>query len=118
MPQCVPQGGRPGKGSGLNVGRFTGLSRRLSRLVSAQGKSAQYEQSQSPVSVCNAPEELESRVLLSSYYVSTAGSDSNAGSLARPFRTIQRAANIAQPGVGVGTGGGDVVAGQQDAGLQ
>src|SRR3712207_1569910 len=52
-----------------------------------------YEQSQSSQPVfCQAPEELESRVLLSSYYVSTSGSDSNAGTLAKPFRTIQRAA--------------------------
>ena len=98
MPQRVPQGGRPGKGSGLNVGRLSSLSRRLSRLINAQGKNAQYEQSQSPAFVSNAPEELESRVLMSTYYVSTGGSDSNAGSLARPFRTIQRAANLAQPG--------------------
>lgn len=97
VPQCVPQGGRSGQGFGPNVGRLMGLSRRLSRLVSAQGKSAEYEQSQSPA-VSNAPEQLESRVLLSTVYVSTAGSDSNAGSLAKPFRTIQRAASIAQPG--------------------
>ena len=45
MPQRVPQGGRPGKGSGLNVDRFKSLSRRLSRLVNAQGKSAEYESS-------------------------------------------------------------------------
>ena len=99
MPQRVPQGGRQGQVFGLNVGRLSGLSRRLSRLANAQGKSAQYEQSQSPsFVVSNAPEELENRVLLSSYFVSTGGSDSNAGSLAKPFRTIQRAASIAQPG--------------------
>ena len=101
MPQCVPQGGRPGAGSRLNVGRLSGLSRRLSRLLNAQGKSAQYEQSQSSASadfVSNAPEELENRVLLSTYYVATNGSDSNAGNISKPFRTIQRAANIAQPG--------------------
>src|SRR5215208_6213927 len=100
MPQRVPQGGRSAKGSGLNVGRFTRLSRRLSRLVNAQGKSAQYESSSSvpsPVS-CGMPEELESRFLLSTFYVSTGGSDSNAGSLAKPFRSIQRAANAAGPG--------------------
>ena len=43
-------------------------------------------------------EPLEDRVLLSSYYVSTGGSDTNAGTLAAPFRTIQRAASFAGPG--------------------
>jgi hypothetical protein len=43
-------------------------------------------------------ERMEPRQLLSTYYVSTAGADTNAGSLASPFRTIQRAAGIAQPG--------------------
>jgi hypothetical protein len=78
----------------------------LSRLVNAQGKSAQYEQSQSSRAVSIVPEELENRVLLSSIYVSTAGSDSNAGSLAKPFRTIQRAANVAGPGDTVVVRGG------------
>src|SRR4051794_31931704 len=107
MPQCVPQGGRSAKGSGLNVGRLLGFSRRLSRRLVAQGKSPQYEQSQSSETFSSiVPEELESRVLLSSYFVSTGGSDSNAGSLARPFRSIQRAANIASPGDTVFVRGG------------
>ena len=97
MPQCLPQGGRSGAGSRLNVGRIVGLSRRLSRLVNAQGKSPQYEQSQSSA-ISVVPEELECRFLLSSFYVSTSGSDSNAGTLAKPFRTIQRAANAAGAG--------------------
>jgi len=42
--------------------------------------------------------ELESRVLLSAWYVSTTGSDSATGSLAAPFQTIGHAAAIAQPG--------------------
>jgi hypothetical protein len=97
MPQCLPEGGRPGAGSRLNVGRrIVGLSRRLSRLVNAPGRNPQYEQSQSSRPI--VPEELESRFLLSSFYVSTSGSDSNAGTLARPFRTIQRAANVAGAG--------------------
>ena len=41
---------------------------------------------------------LESRVLLSTYYVGTAGSNANPGTLARPFKTIQHAALLAQPG--------------------
>ena len=46
-----------------------------------------------------AVESLEGRVLLSTYYVSTFGNDANVGtSLAHPFRTIQRAANVARPG--------------------
>lgn len=32
------------------------------------------------------------------YYVSTSGSDTNTGSLSKPFRTIQHAATIAKPG--------------------
>src|SRR5256885_16240122 len=44
------------------------------------------------------PESLESRVLLSTYYVSTSGSDGNPGSLDQPLRTIQQAASRAQPG--------------------
>src|SRR5215208_666743 len=43
-------------------------------------------------------ESLEPRVLLSSYYVSTSGNDANTGTLAAPFRTIQRAANFAGSG--------------------
>src|SRR5688500_14022654 len=43
-------------------------------------------------------ETLESRVLLSTYYVSTQGDDTNAGSLDHPFRTIRRAADFASPG--------------------
>src|SRR3954471_6419295 len=97
MPQCVTQGGRSGAGSRLSVGRIFGLSRRLSRRLSAQGKCPQYVQSQSTF-VSNQPEELESRFLLSTFYVASNGSDSNAGSIAKPFRSIQRAANIAGPG--------------------
>src|SRR5206468_4187823 len=42
---------------------------------------------------------LESRVLLStSWFVSPAGSDQNAGSISAPFKTIQHAATIAQAG--------------------
>ena len=43
-------------------------------------------------------ESLESRVLMSTYYVATDGSDTNAGSLDNPFRTIQRAASLVNPG--------------------
>lgn len=44
-------------------------------------------------------EPLESRTLLStSWFVSPSGSDSNAGSVSAPFKTIQHAANIAQAG--------------------
>ena len=43
-------------------------------------------------------EGLESRVLLSSYYVATNGSDNSAGTLDDPFRTIQEAADRAGPG--------------------
>jgi parallel beta-helix repeat protein len=43
-------------------------------------------------------EMLEPRQLLSSYYVSTAGSNANPGTSAAPFRTIQAAANVASAG--------------------
>ena len=44
-------------------------------------------------------ENLESRELLSAtYFVSTFGADTNVGSVASPFKTIQRAANVAQSG--------------------
>ena len=105
MPQCVPQGSRLGSFFGLGASRLSGLSRRLARRGNAQGKCALYEQSQSRVSGI-APEQLESRVLLSTYYVATNGSDSYAGSLSKPFKTIQKAANIAQPGDTVFVRGG------------
>src|SRR5580693_993274 len=41
---------------------------------------------------------LESRTLLSSYFVAMTGSDAATGSLAAPFATIQHAADVAQPG--------------------
>src|SRR5436309_7824314 len=43
-------------------------------------------------------EALEPRELLSTYYVSMTGSDGNPGTLAAPFKTIQRAANSAGAG--------------------
>src|SRR5688500_14247788 len=59
-----------------------------------------------PARAVAAPEPLESRVLLSSYFVSTAGNDAHAGSASAPFRTIQRAADVAQPGDTVFVRGG------------
>src|SRR5690349_19553033 len=50
---------------------------------------------------------LESRLLLSrSWFVSTIGNDSAAGTLAAPFRNIQRAASLAQPGDSIYIRGG------------
>ncbi len=46
-------------------------------------------------------ESLEGRTLMSSYYISTTGSDSNAGTSAAPWKTIQKAV--------VGINAGDVV---------
>lgn len=43
-------------------------------------------------------EGLESRQLLSAWYVSLTGSDTSPGTLRQPFLTIQHAADIAQPG--------------------
>ncbi len=54
-----------------------------------------------------AAESLEGRTLLSAWYVSTAGTDANPGSLAQPFRTIQQAATLAQPGDTVFIRGGN-----------
>jgi hypothetical protein len=45
-----------------------------------------------------APERLEGRTLLSTYYVATNGSDSADGSVGSPLRTIQQAAKRAEPG--------------------
>ena len=41
---------------------------------------------------------LEPRELLSSYFVATGGSNTNPGTLAAPFRSIQKAASVARPG--------------------
>ena len=41
---------------------------------------------------------LESRVLLSTYYVATGGSNANPGTLAKPLKTIQYAASLAKSG--------------------
>src|SRR3954449_2628099 len=50
---------------------------------------------------------LESRVLLSAYYVSPGGNDSAAGSAAAPFKTLQHGSDVLKPGdtliVGAGT---------------
>jgi len=43
-------------------------------------------------------ETVEPRVLLSTYFVSTTGSDWARGTLNAPFRTIQHAANLVRPG--------------------
>ncbi|HEX5242380.1 MAG TPA: right-handed parallel beta-helix repeat-containing protein [Tepidisphaeraceae bacterium] len=43
-------------------------------------------------------EGLERRVLLSAWFVAPTGSDANAGTLRKPFQTIQHAADVAQPG--------------------
>lgn len=51
-------------------------------------------------------ERMEARLLLSTWYVATSGSDSNPGSLRQPFQTIQQAADIAQPGDTVMVRGG------------
>ena len=51
-------------------------------------------------------EALESRTLLTIWYVSNSGLDTNPGSLSRPFQTIQHAALLAQPGDTVSVRGG------------
>ena len=111
MPQRIPKGGRVGVGFGLRRGPSF-----VRRLV-AKATSQQYEPSShgsdavTAAATVPAPapatlEQLEDRVFLSTYYVSTGGSDSNAGSLSKPFRSIQRAANLAQPGDTVFVRGG------------
>ena len=64
----------------------------------------------SRVSACSvgvATEALESRQLLSAtYFVAPSGSDTNPGTIGAPFRTIQRAANVAGTGSTVDIRGG------------
>ena len=43
-------------------------------------------------------EALEGRELLSTYYVATSGSDANPGTVAKPFKTIQRGADVGVAG--------------------
>ena len=43
-------------------------------------------------------ERLEQRLVLATYHVSTAGSDSNTGSIDAPWATLQRAADVVDPG--------------------
>ncbi|HEV2946207.1 MAG TPA: hypothetical protein VGX70_02455, partial [Gemmataceae bacterium] len=43
-------------------------------------------------------EQLEPRIALSSYYVSPTGNDSNAGTLASPWQTLQFGASNLHPG--------------------
>ncbi len=49
-------------------------------------------------SISSVIEPMESRILLSTYYVSTTGSDSNAGSSTSPFATMQHIVGSLQPG--------------------
>ncbi len=79
----MPQRFVPGAVLGLLI-RLAGESRGAKEVVAR--------------AVASTVESLESRVLLSTYFVSTGGSDTHAGSIASPFRTIQRAANLANPG--------------------
>jgi hypothetical protein len=105
MPQRIPKGGRVGVGFGLHSGPSF-VRRLFSSMAGGQhSESPSYGsdavaavQSGAQRAVPAAFEQLEDRVFLSTYYVSVGGADSNAGSLAKPFRTIQRAANLAQPG--------------------
>ena len=48
--------------------------------------------------LCPLIESLEAHTLLSTYYVSPSGSDSNNGSAASPWATLQQAANTVQAG--------------------
>jgi hypothetical protein len=43
-------------------------------------------------------EELEVRLLLSNYYISTTGSDAHAGTLSAPFASLAHLLNVAKPG--------------------
>src|SRR5215213_4437884 len=51
-------------------------------------------------------ESLEARRLLTAWYVSTSGDNANPGTLQQPFKTIQQAADVAQPGDNVFVRGG------------
>src|SRR3954469_15347304 len=56
-------------------------------------------------------EALESRTLLSTYYVSPSGSDSAAGGTSAPWKTLQKAADSAKAGDIVHVGAGTYTAG-------
>jgi hypothetical protein len=56
-------------------------------------------------------ESLESRTLLSAYFVSTSGNDAGNGSAASPWRTLQRAADVAAAGDVVNVAAGTYSAG-------
>ena len=69
----------------LATGTYLGLSKGLTRTLRR--------------AVRTVIEALESRTLMSAnWFVSTTGADTNPGTLTAPFRTIQHAANLAQPG--------------------
>jgi len=106
MPQRVPKGGRSGVGLGLRRGPSS-FRRLFTKAASHQSEPPSHG-IDAGIDAASAPgqsglvqssfESLESRVLLSTYYVATNGADGNAGSLDHPFRTIQRAANLASSG--------------------
>jgi parallel beta-helix repeat protein len=93
---------RPGGGGR----RITAIRQAARQAVCSDDRRSPGRQHERPTLTRNAsgahatplPEALEARTLLSTYYVSTSGSDGAPGSLAAPFHTIQQAANVAQPG--------------------
>lgn len=63
----------------------------------------------SPRPAVSVSEPLETRRLLSAYVVSTAGNDTNPGTDAQPWRTLQKAANTVLPGDNVSVRAGNYV---------
>jgi hypothetical protein len=113
MPQRFPQGSslRP------DAGRKSVYCGKSADKAASSRKSAANSPRPPSVDVLSAAhvESLESRTFLSAtYFVSTSGNDNNVGSISQPFRTIQRAANVALGGdkveIRAGTYHEDVVA--------
>src|SRR3954463_11712619 len=63
-----------------------------------------------------AIEPLDSRVLLSAYYVSAGGSGAAAGTASAPWKTLQKAANTVRPGDNVTVRAGNYAGFEMDGG--
>ena len=76
-------------------------------------RAARTQLARTPVRPCLHVDPLESRVLFASYFVSTGGSDTNPGTEAAPFRTLQQAVTIIAPGDEIVMRGGTYAGGVQ-----
>src|SRR5437868_6957221 len=84
-----------------------GKGRGLVALFGSAGRKLRARRAAATRKLRSAIELLENRLFLSAnWFVSTTGSDDSRGTLDQPFRTIQQAANLAQPGDSVFVRGG------------